>query len=94
MRHDIEVYVNNMVIKLTMAKENCKETPTQVELGKFLEFMLIKRGIEANLKKCQAIINMRSLRNVKEVQQLAEGSRLCCISYLGQLKPPYLFFTA
>nr|KYP35142.1 Retrovirus-related Pol polyprotein from transposon 17.6 [Cajanus cajan] len=34
--------------------------------GKFLGFMLSKRGIEANPDKCQAIINMKSPRNVKE----------------------------
>nr|KYP65247.1 Transposon Ty3-I Gag-Pol polyprotein [Cajanus cajan] len=39
--------------------------------GKFLGFMLSKRGIEANSDKCQAIVNMRSPRNVKEVQRLA-----------------------
>ncbi|XP_020203755.1 uncharacterized protein LOC109789254 [Cajanus cajan] len=39
--------------------------------GKFLGFMLSKRGIEANPDKCQAIINMQSPRNVKEVQRLA-----------------------
>ncbi|RDY09021.1 hypothetical protein CR513_06679, partial [Mucuna pruriens] len=37
---------------------------------KFLGFMLTKRGIEANPNKCQAIIDMRSPQNVKEVQQL------------------------
>nr|KYP61737.1 Transposon Ty3-I Gag-Pol polyprotein [Cajanus cajan] len=36
--------------------------------GKFLGFMLSKRGIEANPDKCQAIVNMRSPHNVKEVQ--------------------------
>nr|KYP56681.1 Transposon Ty3-G Gag-Pol polyprotein [Cajanus cajan] len=39
--------------------------------GKFLGFMLSQRGIEANPDKCQAIISMRSLINVKEVQRLA-----------------------
>ncbi|XP_020204904.1 uncharacterized protein LOC109790200 [Cajanus cajan] len=39
--------------------------------GKFLGFMLSQRGIEANHDKCQAIVNMRSPRNVKEVQRLA-----------------------
>nr|KYP50211.1 Retrovirus-related Pol polyprotein from transposon 297 family [Cajanus cajan] len=39
--------------------------------GKFLGFMLSSRGIEANPDKCQAIINMRSPLNVKEVQCLA-----------------------
>nr|KYP63475.1 Transposon Ty3-I Gag-Pol polyprotein [Cajanus cajan] len=37
---------------------------------KFLGFMLSERGIEANPDKCQAIINMRSPRNVKEVHRL------------------------
>nr|KYP61744.1 Retrovirus-related Pol polyprotein from transposon 297 family [Cajanus cajan] len=39
--------------------------------GKFLGFMLSIRGIEANPDKCQAIVNMRSPHNVKEVQRLA-----------------------
>jgi hypothetical protein len=32
--------------------------------------MLTNRGIEANLDKCQAIIDMRSPTSIKEVQQL------------------------
>ncbi|XP_020235170.1 uncharacterized protein LOC109815012 [Cajanus cajan] len=39
--------------------------------GKFLDFMLLARGIEANPDKCQAIIDMRSPQNLKEVQKLA-----------------------
>nr|KYP61307.1 Retrovirus-related Pol polyprotein from transposon 17.6 [Cajanus cajan] len=39
--------------------------------GKFLGFMLSSRGIEANPDKCQAIIDMRSPANLKEVQKLA-----------------------
>ena len=35
--------------------------------GKFLEFMVSQRGIEANSEKVQAIINMTSPRTVKEV---------------------------
>jgi len=41
-----------------------------VEGGKFLGFMLTHRGIEANLDKCQAIMEMQSPWNVKEVQRL------------------------
>jgi len=41
-----------------------------VEAGKFLGFMLIERGIEANPDKCAALIRMRSPTTVKEVQQL------------------------
>ena len=41
-----------------------------VKAGKFLGFLLIERGIEANPEKCAAIINMRSPISLKEVQQL------------------------
>ena len=41
-----------------------------VALGKFLGFMVSQRGIEANPKKVQAIINMTLLKTVKEVQKL------------------------
>jgi len=41
-----------------------------VEGGKFLGFMLTNRGIEANPDKCQAIAEMQSPRNVKDVQRL------------------------
>ena len=41
-----------------------------VASGKFLGFMVSQRGIEANPKKVQAIINMTSPRIIKEVQKL------------------------
>lgn len=47
-----------------------------VQAGKLLGFMLTKRGIEANLDKCQAIIDMRSSSNVKEVQKLIGPSHV------------------
>ena len=40
--------------------------------------MLTQRGIEANPEKCQAIIDMRSPTNIKEVQRLV--GRLTAIS--------------
>ncbi|XP_020205839.1 uncharacterized protein LOC109791001 [Cajanus cajan] len=46
--------------------------------GKFLDFMLSARGIEANPEKCQAVISMRSPQNLKEVQKLA--GRLIALS--------------
>nr|KYP47172.1 Retrovirus-related Pol polyprotein from transposon 17.6 [Cajanus cajan] len=46
--------------------------------SKFLGFMLSSRGIEANPDKCQAIIDMRSPSNLKEVQKLA--GRLTALS--------------
>jgi len=41
-----------------------------VEADKFLGFLLIEHGIEVNPERCAAIIAMRSLISVKEVQQL------------------------
>lgn len=49
---------------------NPKRFIFKVDGGKFLGFMLSHRGIEANSKKCQVVIDMRSPKNVKEVQQL------------------------
>ncbi|XP_019447232.1 PREDICTED: uncharacterized protein LOC109350451 [Lupinus angustifolius] len=49
-----------------------------VEADKFLSFLLTSRGIEANPFKCQAIIDMRSPRTIKEVQQL--NGRLAALS--------------
>ncbi|CAL0307837.1 unnamed protein product [Lupinus luteus] len=49
-----------------------------IEVGKFLGFLLASRGIEANLSKCQEIIDMRSPCTVKEVQQL--NGRLTALS--------------
>jgi len=40
----------------------------RVPAGKFLGFMLTARGIEANPDKCAAITEMRSPRNLKEIQ--------------------------
>jgi len=44
-----------------------------VPAGKFLGFMLTARGIEANPDKCAAIVEMRSPKNLKEVQRLMGG---------------------
>ncbi|XP_027905608.1 uncharacterized protein LOC114165140 [Vigna unguiculata] len=41
-----------------------------VPVGKFLGFMLIARGIEANPDKCTAITEMRSPKILKEIQRL------------------------
>ena len=38
--------------------------------GKFLGFMVSEKGIEANLEKVRAILEMASPRTVKEVQKL------------------------
>lgn len=38
-----------------------------VQAGKILGFMLARIGIEANLEKCHAVIDMKSATNVKEM---------------------------
>ena len=58
----------------TLKKYQMRLNPSKcvfgVASGKFLGFMVSQRGIEANLEKVQAIINMASPRTVKEVQKL------------------------
>ena len=41
-----------------------------VVFGKFLNFMVNERGIEANLEKIRALHDMRSLTKIKKVQSL------------------------
>ncbi|KAK2455243.1 hypothetical protein QL285_002717 [Trifolium repens] len=100
---NLEVYIDDMVVKTTEAGEHDQDlsdilasvrkysmrlNPAKcsfgVQSGKFLGFMLTNRGIEANPDKCQAIIDMRSLTSVKEVQQLI--GRIAALSrfYLAQ----------
>nr|XP_023886035.1 uncharacterized protein LOC111998165 [Quercus suber] len=58
----------------TLKQYHMKLNPSKcvfsVASGKFLGFIVSQRGIEANLKKVQAIINMTSPKIVKEVQKL------------------------
>ena len=51
-------------------KLNPEKCSFGVQAGKFLAFMLTRRGIEVNLEKCKAIMDMRSPVNAKEVQKL------------------------
>ncbi|RDX65672.1 Retrovirus-related Pol polyprotein from transposon 17.6, partial [Mucuna pruriens] len=48
------------VLRKHRLKLNPEKCSFRVRVGKFLEFMLTERGIEANPEKCQAVINMRS----------------------------------
>ena len=57
-------------LKQYQMKLNPSKCVFGVALGKFLGFMVSQRGIEANPKKVQAIINMTSPRIIKEVQKL------------------------
>ena len=49
-------------------KLNSSKCSFRVSLGKFLEFMVSNRGIEANLEKIKAILDMKSPQSIKEVQ--------------------------
>ena len=58
----------------TLCSYNMKLNPGKcafgVIVGKFLGFMVSQRGIEANLDKIRAIMEMTPPRNMKEVQSL------------------------
>ena len=58
----------------TLRQYKMKLKPTKcafkVSLGKFLDFMVSQRGIEANLEKVKAILEMSSPKTIKEVQKL------------------------
>ena len=59
-------------------KLNLEKCAFGVELGKFLGFIMSHRGIEINPEKIQAIVQMRSLRNLKETHSLT--GRLAALS--------------
>ena len=58
----------------TIRKNNMKLDPTKCVFaaasGKFLGFMVSQRGIEANLDKVKAVIEIKSPKTMKEVQSL------------------------
>jgi len=60
-------------------KINLKKCIFSVSSGKFLGFMISSRGIEANLDKIQAVLDMKPAQNIKEVQRLTG-----CIAALGR----------
>jgi len=70
-----EVFKALRGVNMKLNPENCT---FGVEGGKFMGFMLTHREIEANPDKCQAILAMRSPKNIMEVQQLL--GRLTAIS--------------
>ena len=58
----------------TLRKYNIKLNPTKCDFfvasGKFLGFMVSQQGIKANLDKVKAIIEVKSPKTVKEIQNL------------------------
>jgi len=59
-----ELFTTIAKYRLKLNREKCV---FGVKADKFLGFLLTERGIEANLEKCTAIIEMRSPISVKEV---------------------------
>ena len=55
----------------TLRRYKMKLNPSKcafgVSSGKFLGFMVSQRGIEVNEDKIQAILNMKPLKNIREV---------------------------
>jgi len=62
-----ELFTTITKYRLKLNPEKCV---FKVKVGKLLGILLTERGIEANPKKCAAILAMRSPISVKEVQQL------------------------
>ena len=58
---------NFIVMKNNKVKINLTKCAFGVTARKFLGFMLIERGIEVNIAKCKAILEMRSPTIIKEV---------------------------
>ena len=79
----------------TIVRHNLKLNPDKcvfsVQVGKFLNFLLTERGIEANPDKFVAIIEMRSPTNVKEVQRLTRRKAALSrfLSASGDKRYPY-----
>ena len=57
-------------LRLYQMKLNPSKCAFGVVSRKFLGFMMSQKGIEANLKKVRAILDMMSPKTIKEVQKL------------------------
>ena len=61
---------NFIVIKTNNVRINPIKCVFRVITRKFLRFMLTERRIKVNPTKCKAILEIRSLTTMKEVQRL------------------------
>ena len=79
----------------TLRSYNMKLNPGKCAFGvttrKCLGFMVSQRGIEANLDKIRAIMEMAPLRNVKEVQSL-NGKIAALNRFVSRVTDKYLPF--
>ncbi|RDX85209.1 Retrovirus-related Pol polyprotein from transposon 17.6, partial [Mucuna pruriens] len=92
---DVEVCMDDMMVKSMTASEHCRTLKRVFKILRKHQLKLNPEkcsfgGIEANLEKCQAVINMRSPQSVREVQQLAGRitALSCFISWLAETAIP------
>ena len=78
-KHLVNLEENFNVKKVNKVRINFTKCTFGVVARKFLGFMLIERGIEVNPTNCRAILEMRSLATLKEVQRL--NSRITALSH-------------
>ena len=73
-----------------LRKHQIKLNPNKCTFGvtieKFLKFLITQRGIEANLEKIQALLDMKPPSSIKEVWQLTGRLRRLADLYPGWLK--------
>lgn len=85
----MEVYVNDMITKSLTAEDQAliyvllltflnnfkciSIPPLEFLSNKFLGFMVTQRGIEVNLTKIRAVLDLKSLWTIKKVQSLTGG---------------------
>jgi hypothetical protein len=68
---------------------NTKKCVFSVSLEKLLSYMVSSRGIDANLKKVEAIEQLQPSRTRKEIQKLAMTALSQFISKLGERDMPF-----
>ncbi|RDX73697.1 hypothetical protein CR513_46666, partial [Mucuna pruriens] len=81
-----------MVVKLTIAGVHCSILQRAFDVLKKhqLKLNLEKRLFEADLEKCQVVIDMRSPRNIKELKD----NGIVMLPILVSQKSPFPFFIA
>ena len=70
LNHIHDLYEAFKTLKQYEMKLNHAKCTFEVSFGKFLGYMVSNIRIEANPKKIQAVLEMQSLRNTKQLQKL------------------------
>ncbi|KAL5800164.1 hypothetical protein ACOSQ4_033048 [Xanthoceras sorbifolium] len=67
-------------------KLNLTKCSFGVSSGKFLRYLVTKRGVEANPDQIQSIMDLRSPKSIKDVQKLTDDSRPSTVSSQNRSK--------